>query len=332
MPILLEDLPIEEREYITQVGEISRPFAHNPTNFNIISRFAAQIQSLSNIVWEVNGVDTSVWQGDIDFSALKEKAKFIIIRYGIGNTSIDSKAVQTTVAATNAGMPYSGYWYLKPGYNPLAHADSFANVIQDLGGNLYHMSDFEESGGLGKPALNAWLQSYFNRLYTILTNRGVINDPKQHMWYSSKYIVDNLLPKPNGWMRDSSLDIASWTTANQPSIPYEWEGCNKIWKFWQHAVIYSPGYGVESAKIDLQRYNGTLTQFNTEFNLNLEIPPSQTRYVIPTGNVNTRTSPIVNSTNIIGVATPQDRFEYIGEDGEWTQAKVYLKSSYLRKE
>ncbi len=334
--IHLDDLAPEEREYITQVGKISRPFLQDHSNAIKINNLITRLLPIISRVWEVCGVDVSVWQGDIDFSALSEKAKFVIIRYGIGNNFVDTKAQRNVNECIRLNLPYGGYWYLKPEKDWFKHAESFANVVLDFGSIIYPTSDFEESGGLQKQALDNWLQKYFNTLFSILSNRGFWSDTNQHMWYSSKNIVDKLLPKPNGWMRHSQLDVAHWTNAEFPLIPYEWEVANKTFKFWQYAVVDSAGYGVESNKIDLQRYNGTLDQFNEEFNVNI-IPPEEppeipTKYVIPICNLNTRTSPIIDPNNIIGVATPQDKFEYIGEEGDWTVAKVYLKSQYLRKE
>ena len=332
--ILLSDLAPEEREYITQVGKISKPFAQDFSKAPVISRLILAVQRLTS-EYEVNGVDISVWQGDVDFSALKEKAQFVIIRYGIGNDSIDSKAEQNVKGAYDSNMPYSGYWYLKPAKAFDKHAESFINAVDRFGGQLYPVSDFEENGGLLKSKLDSWLQKYFNILFNGLVNKGLIKESYEHMWYTSKNVVDNLLPKPNGWMRESSLDIAHWTTALNPVIPYEYEVCNKTWTMWQHAVTISSGYGVESVKIDLQRYNGTTFQFNLQFgtNISLPTPPIENpQYVIPTTNLNTRTSPIITPNNIIGVANTLDRFEYLEEEGDWTAVKVYLASRYLRKE
>jgi len=263
MTILLKDLAPEEQEYILQVGKISRPFAHDPRSVGVIQKLTDVLHSLRTVsgVYQVNGVDISVWQGDIDFSALKELAQFVLIRYGIGNASIDSKAAQNVAGAQSVNMPYGGYWYLKPAHAWDKHAEAFANAVLTFGSQIYATSDFEENGGKNKSDLDNWLQKYDNKLFTLLSNAGFISKSKELMWYSSKNIVDNYLPKPNGWMRHHSLDIAHWTTASSPLLPYEFTVAGILEAMWQHAVVNSTGYGVESAKIDLQRFRGNANDF-----------------------------------------------------------------------
>ena len=58
------------------------------------------------------GVDVSRFQGDINFTALKQAGKaFTIIKLSVGNDYIDPKAVQNISRARSAGMPFGLYHF-----------------------------------------------------------------------------------------------------------------------------------------------------------------------------------------------------------------------------
>jgi hypothetical protein len=233
---------------------------------------------------------------------------FWLIRYGIGNQSRDAMAARNAAGARQHKRPYAGYWYLKPEHDYIKHAVSFVQAISELGGEMYSTDDFEENGGKDKAPLDSWMQKYADRRYNLMMNAGLITGVHQVMLYTSKNVCDSYLPAPNGWMRELyEVDIAHWTTAPEPLMPIEFARAGQPWKLWQHAVVDADGYGVESAKIDLQRYNGTRAQFEAEFRVKLPAPPppSAPEYVrVNIATLNLRVAPNDDAgTAVLGTTT-----------------------------
>lgn len=58
-----------------------------------------------------NGIDISVYQGDIDFKKLKDNVDFVMIRIGYGKGKYDSKAVKNIEGCKTNNIPFGGYWF-----------------------------------------------------------------------------------------------------------------------------------------------------------------------------------------------------------------------------
>lgn len=286
-------------------------------------------------VKEVLGGDISFWQGKINPEQLFKKLYFIFLRAGYGNDTIDPRFFEYHSQLTNVGMPLGYYWYLKPGKDWAKHAVNFSNIYNNYPSKLYPVADIEESGGLGKTILESWIYKF--------TQKFKSETGKDVMIYTSPGFWDANLPLTS-WAKHLELWVAHWT-AGSPILPLDWRPKNNPYgyphKFHQFTSKADGNfYGVESKSLDLNRYNGTLEQFNEEFGTNLTpkdetppVEPDNPTYVIPTGNLRVRTSPTTTITsNIVGLGTPSNKFKYIGEEGDWTEAKVYLYSKYLRKE
>lgn len=57
------------------------------------------------------GIDVSRWQGDIDWSKVKNNIDFAIIRAGYGNNNIDIKAKNNVLGCEKNNIPYGLYWF-----------------------------------------------------------------------------------------------------------------------------------------------------------------------------------------------------------------------------
>ena len=57
------------------------------------------------------GVDVSTWQGNIDWSKVKGKADFAIIRGGFGSNTVDNRAVSNIKGCTSQKIPFGLYWF-----------------------------------------------------------------------------------------------------------------------------------------------------------------------------------------------------------------------------
>lgn len=309
MLIDIDQLAPEERDLISQFGKISRPFWHDPSKLRTISYIAnaLNVLTLADQTWEVVGVDVSAWQGDIDMSILATKVSFVIIRYLYGNSYYDPRALEYVQGAVDNKLPYGGYVYMKPGksfsqqpINFKAKCDEYSSDYQVI----YPMVDFEENGGLNKNDLNNWTTKFYMNLCGAwgypFDNTGL----KHFMTYTSPGFLDTNMPLTN-YMKWTHLDDAHWTSAPQPIRPQEWAKPDFPWKFWQHAVVDATtpiDYGVQSSKIDLQRYNGTKQDFEHEFNVTITPPPppAPEYLMVNTQTLNLRSVPTTSGNAPIG--------------------------------
>lgn len=286
MDIDINGLAPEERDLVLQFGKISRPFSeqHKADKTPVIARAFSAMQSLAVAArtWDVNGVDISYWQGEVDFDILCSVVDFVFIRYGYGNDYFDPRSQGYAQGCFDHNTPYDGYWYAKPGKSFSKHAENFKVARANLGGKLYPIFDEEETGGLNKVDLNGWLFKWHNAFYN-MTNIPL----EKQMIYMSPGFAPNV--EANDWMKRTKLDVAHWTKADLPIIPSFW---SKVlvpptkFTFWQHNVVDSAGYGVQSSKIDVQRYWGTREQFKTEFGITLPAPEPPPIIIPPRVKIN----------------------------------------------
>ena len=59
----------------------------------------------------LKGIDVSAWQGDIDWSVVKNSIDFAIIRAGYGKNNIDKKAEQNVKDCEDNNIPFGLYWF-----------------------------------------------------------------------------------------------------------------------------------------------------------------------------------------------------------------------------
>ena len=221
--------------------------------------------------WEVVGTDVSYWQGEIDWSVMKQKAQFSFIRAGYGNSWIDPFLHENSDEADAAGVEYGIYWYVKPGKDWRKHAESFAAQYGASSGKLPPVADIESTGGLTKSELNNWLTKFVNKFEELTDTKLMI--------YTSPGFWNSNMPMTN-WAKWLKLWVAHWTTADAPILPNDWTDINnpRTWEFWQWT---SKGtgreYGASSTNIDLNRYHGSVAEFNAEYGtsispINGEVP------------------------------------------------------------
>ena len=72
----------------------------------------------------IKGIDVSVWQGAIDFNAVRNSGvDFVIIRAGYGTNSKDKYFEENYRKAKAAELHVGAYWY--------SYADSFSEAVQE---------------------------------------------------------------------------------------------------------------------------------------------------------------------------------------------------------
>ena len=191
----------------------------------------------------VNGLDVSVYQGNIDFRATRRSGRsFVMVRVSDGTRYPDSKFAANYANAKAAGLVRGAYQFFRPGQDPIAQADLLlAKIGHQLGaGDLPPVLDVEVTDGYSATrvltAVDAWVSHVskaLGRMPFVYTSPGFWAGLGAHRNYGA-----------NLW-------VANWTT-RCPTIPNGWS----TFTLWQHSAEGRvPGV---SGKVDLDKFNGTL--------------------------------------------------------------------------
>lgn len=285
-------------------------------------KFREALMALAVPTFEVNGEDMSVYQGVVDYEKNSGKVDFDICRLSYGNNGVDLSAEKHIAGAAGHGDPAGGYHYVKPMYDWKKNAANFASRFNALksGCAIGAWFDVEESGGLKKSELESWLYKMWNEAEQKIGQ--VIG------CYTSAGFLNTAIPLTS-WLKNKPLWVASWTNGATPLIPNEWGVAGRTWKKWQWKV-YKPGsdYGVQSAGIDLDRYNGSRAQFNAEYGVVVEPPPDpgtggeglQLKVIVATLNVRSGPGtnyPVVGSLAEGDVVSPLN----VGGQNAWVEVE-----------
>ncbi|MBR1414002.1 MAG: glycoside hydrolase family 25 protein [Bacilli bacterium] len=140
------------------------------------------------------GIDVSKWQGDIDFTSLKDSGvEFVMIKLGgyqNGEYYVDSKFVQNIKAANELGIDVGVYFYSQANSVKQAKKDAewVLDKLEDYYINMPVAFDWEEWANF-----NDYNLSFFG-LTSVADKflKTVKNDGYDVMLYSSKNYLDNI--------------------------------------------------------------------------------------------------------------------------------------------
>lgn len=103
------------------------------------------------------GIDVSIYQGDIDFEAVKDSGiQAVYIRAGEGDNVTDANFEKNTRGAKGAGLVFGYYYYVTATTRAQAvsQAKYFAGLIKGTGYTARPAMDFEEFDGLSRGDIN----------------------------------------------------------------------------------------------------------------------------------------------------------------------------------
>ena len=206
-------------------------------------------------LYPTSGADLSSWQGKVDFQKLKSKISFVYIRAGVSSTYRDPACDAFREGCRRVDLPFGLYWGLSPGKDITKHARSFYSVWDADPGRLPPAFDFELTNSLPRTKLQRWLHGVYSAFGELaqLELQGMAT-------YTSPGFLNRYLPTTS-WLKYTQLWVAHWTPDALPLIPEEWRKNGFTWRFWQFSNMgVGEDYGVSSRFIDLDRFNGTLTE------------------------------------------------------------------------
>ena len=165
------------------------------------------------------GIDVSVWQGDIDFNAVKASGvEFVIIRAGYGIGCKDKWFEQNYRKAKTAGLDVGAYWYSYANFAGEAslEAQSCVNILSGKNFEYPIYFDLEEKSQLnrGRAFCDSLITSFCNKLENCGYYAG---------FYTSLSVANNLV---SSHVRDRyALWIAQWNTH------CDYQGSYGLWQY-----------------------------------------------------------------------------------------------------
>lgn len=191
----------------------------------------------------VEGIDVSVWQGAVNWQAVKDSGiAFGIARVSYG-TSVDSWFDDNWNGMKSVGLVRGAYQFWLPDQDPIAQADVMIAAIGKLGpGDLPPVVDVEDTGGLGAATVASRLGQWIAHVESATGKKPLI--------YTGKYFwQDNVQSSNFGdyplWIPNYSFDC--------PNLP---DNYWSDWAFFQYTDQGSvPGV---SGNVDRDKFNGTL--------------------------------------------------------------------------
>ena len=286
----------------------------------------------------VGGIDASAWNGTMDWTITQTLAYYAFLRGGYGDTGKDIKIDTYRSQIVLTPMVFGLYWYVKVGLNWRTHVSTFKTIWQAGKGVLPPVMDLEFTT-LGAAETTDWIYSLLEEwkhqtgvVPMIYTSPG---------WWNEHTIYQ-------AWMAQYELWDAHWTTAPQPILP---RGFSKWWH-WQHSADgnrLGKKYGSldGDADMDLDIFNGYLTDFNAKYHVNLQpltppveppLPPIEPlvpkRYVVVTANgLNMRSVPgVIDPSTDIGTLHYGDDIPVLEERNGWIRTEGWVSgdSRYVR--
>ncbi len=256
-------------------------------------------------VWEVQGIDISKWNGNGDFAVTRLKCQYVIIRYGYGLCWKDPKLDAYYAGARAQDMPVGAYWYLYDNQDPIQTADSFADEIAAHPVQLDITGDIEQTYLNPQQTLD-WYIAFENRLQS--------RTGKLQMPYSSKGFWDGGMARSGRWASRRTWP-ANWTVRDYPVVPLDWtfkQGDHWQWQADGNMKAASYGFTGGDPDMDLERYYGSVVQFNVQYGTHIQPiggqppppPPGQLpeNVIINIGELAIHDTPALIQQNIVGHA------------------------------
>jgi len=202
----------------------------------------------------VIGLDVSTYQDSpyttqrIDFNkAVAAGAKFVIIRSS-WSTVVDDDFATSYANAKAAGLIRGAYHFYDYRYPAQQQADFFCNLMANDPAEMPLAVDLEYYGPYGPLPPAAALQSALKTFFDVIEQK---TGKKGILYTNPSTIAYNLGTIPN-WMLQLPLWVAHYINASDPTFK-PWAK----WSIWQYT---SKGdgvlYGMESANVDMDYFNG----------------------------------------------------------------------------
>lgn len=303
--------------------------------------FVAALQA--QLLWAVQGIDISSWNGTMHFDVTKRNAQYAYVRIGYNSHFKDYRADFNRAGLIAADIPYGVYWYLRPGIDdPNEVAESIAAVAAGYPFDLEILLDIEQTAYSERLSTHVWLVTCSTRLNQLL--------PKVQAIYSSAGFWNDHMPLDSVHWRDYRKHVANWTDGNAPWLPTGWAN----WQHWQWSADGNRK-GIEygsspdgDADMDLNRFNGTVEQFNLVYGTHIkpigegEPPPPPPeglpdfagqlyKVITTTEGLRLRDYPSLSGKILAGLPFGYQMKSVGAIDDNWAAVLMYCSRKYLKE-
>ena len=161
----------------------------------------------------LDGIDVSVWQGEIDFNAVREAGiRVVYIRSGYG-LSRDTYLTRNYEGARSAGLSLGFYHYLtaETTAEAVEQARYFYSLIKELDYDCRPVMDYESFRGLPNSQVNAVAAAFLEELERLTGQLPMVYSDS----YNASYVFDKNLSRYPLWAAEYGPDepdvTANWT-------------------------------------------------------------------------------------------------------------------------
>lgn len=195
--------------------------------------------------YEIQGVDISHYQGEVDISALeKQGMQFVIIKATEGSSYVDEKYEENWNNAEKTNMISGAYHFFSFDSSGRTQAENFINTVGDLSGKLIPVVDVEYYGDKEKnPPTQKEVIQELSEYMNILEEEYSVK-PMIYTTYSvyHRYIKENFSGYPL-WIRNVYF---------KPGVDLD-----RKWDFWQYSdTAKLDGYQGKEKYIDCNVFFG----------------------------------------------------------------------------
>lgn len=192
----------------------------------------------------LEGIDVSVWQGDVDWAKVKGSGRaFAFARVANGLLKPDTKFAANWPAMKAAGLVRGAYLYFRPSQDAAAQAKAVLDALEAAGGleagDLPPVLDLEATDDLPAATVQAAAKTWLDIVEAKIGKKPIVYTAA----YMSPQIGTSFGPYP--------LWVAHYTQ-QCPEMPAGWA----TWQFWQRSDKGTvPGI---AGPVDLDSFDGTL--------------------------------------------------------------------------
>jgi len=177
----------------------------------------------------LRGIDTSHYQGTIDWNAVRaSNITFACTKATEGLSSVDPTFATNWAGMRAAGIVRCAYHYALLSESAIGQAKHFVSTVSAHGyrnnsKSLQFMLDLEDSkSGLGPSAIWQWVQDFMGEVEKLTGRPGII--------YTSYYYWKDTVGNPKNNL-NAPLWLAWYTSPLPKAVPAAWPSG---WTFWQY--------------------------------------------------------------------------------------------------